>query len=136
MICSGIGAPERNLVMLTGYVLNSPQFHHQLNGTPVLQFLLKMDDPEDRTEAPPIQGVSKQPIHRPTPSSSSIQIVAFGTLARERALLQSGQRLFVKGRLTERRWKLADGRVRSRLEVIASELMVMEEFQTHREEKR
>ncbi|MCX8116347.1 MAG: single-stranded DNA-binding protein [Desulfobacterota bacterium] len=130
MTLSSSGMPGRNQVMLTGWVVKSPQFHHQLNGTPVLQFFLKVDDPEETTRRSPDRGSKDRPCQPEVMPPSSIQIVAFGPLAQEGALLRDGQRLCVKGRLTERRWKLADGRIRSRVEVIASELLVVEEPRT------
>ncbi len=129
MTFSGPGMPQRNQVMLTGWVVKPPQFHHQLNGTPVLQFWLKVDDPEGRSRELSFKDPSVRPSRQAASSWGSIQIVAFGPLAHARSLLQRGQRLFVKGRLMERRWRLADGRYRSRMEVIASELLPEEEFE-------
>jgi single-stranded DNA-binding protein len=58
---------------------------------------------------------------------SRIDIVAIGKLAEsEPSLFQSGQRLLVEGRLQQRRWKTAEGRDLSRVEVIATNFRKVE----------
>jgi len=98
---------SQDLVILTGRVAGVPQRHTCPDGSPVLQFPLRMSDPGER---PPIT------------------IVAIGKLAEtEPDLLQSGQVLTVKGRLKQRRWQTPEGRRRSRLEIIATDFQRLED---------
>lgn len=130
MTCSVSSHRNLNQVFLTGKVAKPPQFHHQLNGTPVLQFLLELDDSKRPLGTAPPRGPQSRSSNRSWPSLSLVQIVAMGDLAQSRSLIQRGQRLLVKGRLQERRWKMSDGRQRTRLEVIASELIPNGEDET------
>ncbi len=103
---------SQNRVILTGKVAKPPLRHHRPDGSPVIQFPLELN----HQEGSPEDG-----------QKSRIDIVAVGKLAElEPALFQSGQRLLVEGRLQERRWKTAEGRALSRLEVIATGLQKAE----------
>jgi single-stranded DNA-binding protein len=42
-------------------------------------------------------------------------------------LLQSGQHLLVEGRLNQRRWQTPEGKYRNQMEVIATDIQVVEE---------
>lgn len=116
-----------NQVILTGRVAKPPQFHHQPDGTPVVQFLLELDDSNGSSITPSPLGQKGQVSKRVRLSPSLIHIVAKGELAQSTSVIQSGLRLFVKGRLQERRWKTPEGKHRSLTEVIASELHSDEE---------
>lgn len=131
MTSSALSRRNLNQVVLTGKVAKPPQFHHQLDGTPVLQFLLELDHANGASSPPSPLGVQRRTLNRIGPPPSLVQIVAMGQLAQSRALIQMGQRLFVKGRLQERRWKMPDGRQRSRTEVIASVLSADGENETN-----
>ncbi len=120
-----------NQVVLSGKVAKPPQFHHQLDGTPVLQFLLELDESNGSSGTPPLQGRQARFPKRAKSSPGLVQIVAKGDLAQSGSLIQNGQRLLVKGRLQERRWKMPDGRQRSRTEVMAFELCSGEENETN-----
>jgi single-strand DNA-binding protein len=96
----------RNHVILTGKVAKPPLRHYRPDGSPVVQFALEFNHAEDVPE----KG-----------RKSRIDIVAIGRLAEaEPGLLEYGQHLMVEGRLEERRWKTAEGRNLSRVEVIAT----------------
>jgi single-stranded DNA-binding protein len=125
---SMISSPtDLNLVVLTGKVANQPQFHYQPDGTPVLQFPLELSDSRMAPEKTIARGGQKPALKRSGLRPSLINIVALGQLAQCRSTLQNGQRLIVKGQLNQRRWQTAEGRNRTRTEVIASELQSVEE---------
>ncbi len=115
-----------NEVILTGKVAKSPQFHHQPDGTPVVQFFLELDDSRKTTTLTP-PGRRHQASKQESLSPSLIHIVAKGQLVQSISAIRSGLHLLVKGRLQERRWKTPEGRYRSLTEVIASELRSDEE---------
>lgn len=116
-----------NQVILTGKVAKPPQFHHQPDGTPVLQFSLELNDSKNISVTTPGQSHHGQTSKRAGSHPSLIHIVALGQLAQSKLEIQSGQRLLVKGRLHQRHWETPEGRYRSRTEVIASELHSDEE---------
>jgi len=116
-----------NQVILTGKVVKPPQFHHQPDGTPVLQFSLELDDSGNISVKTTGHGPQGQTSKRAGSHPSLIHIVALGQLAQSRSEIRSGQHLLVKGRLHHRHWETPEGRYRSRTEVIASELHSDEE---------
>jgi single-strand DNA-binding protein len=96
----------RNEVTLTGKVAKPPLRHYRPDGSPVVQFVLELNHAQDAPEEE---------------RRSRVDIVAVGRLAEvEPGLLEYGQPLLVEGRLQERRWKTAEGRSLSRIEVIAT----------------
>ena len=100
--------PIYNRVILTGKVAKSAQRRYRPDGSPVIQFPLELNHQED-----PVAGEGK----------SLIDIVALGKLAEfELNLLQPGQRLQVEGKLKQRRWQTPEGRNRTSIEVIATDL--------------
>ena len=102
-----------NRVILTGKVMTIPRLQYRPDGSPVVQFPLELNDSED------------QPASR---GRSLINIVATGKLAQFNfELLRTGQHLLVKGRLNQRRWQTPEGRKRTRIEVIATDLQTVEE---------
>jgi single-stranded DNA-binding protein len=121
---------DLNLVVLTGKVANQPQFHYQPDGTPVLQFPLELSDSGMAPGKRPAQSGQGNVLKRTGLRPSLINIVALGPLAQGRSTLQSGQRLIVKGQLNQRRWQTAEGKSRTRTEVIASELHSVQENET------
>jgi single-strand DNA-binding protein len=102
-----------NRVLLTGKVVTPPRLRYRPDGSPVIQFPLELNDSENQ----------------PSPIGKSlISIVAFGELAKFKLeLVQSGQRLLVKGRLNQRRWQTPEGRKRTCIEVIATDLQAVNE---------
>ncbi len=95
-----------NQIILTGKVATSPRRQYQPDGTPVIQFPLELND----------NCVEK----------GWIPIVAFGNLALSYPELEAGQLLLVKGKLRSRRWQTPEGRERTQIEVVASELQLVE----------
>jgi len=66
-----------------------------------------------------------------------IDIVAFNRLAGvELDRLKSGQALMVEGRLKQRRWKTPEGKNRSHVEVIATDLRMINEDEPKEERRR
>ena len=100
-----------NRVILTGRVAKTAQRSYRPDGSSVTQFLLELNDPE---------GLSSRS------GRSLIDIVAFDPVA-ESMLdhLQKDQFLRVEGRLRQRRWQTPEGKSRSRVEVIATDLRIM-----------
>jgi len=106
-----------NHVILTGKVAKPPQRYFRPDGSLVIEFPLELNDRE---------GLPSEA------SRSLIDIVAFDTLGSfELDRLQSGQYLLVEGRLKQRRWQTPEGKSRTRLEVIATDLRVAEEDQSN-----
>jgi single-strand DNA-binding protein len=106
-----------NQIILTGKVVTPPRRHYRPDGSPVIQFLLALNEGD-------------------TPSEKSVRnvinIVAFGEWPEsKRDLLQNGLSLKVIGRLNQREWLTPEGKRKTRTEVIATDLLeVQEEYQT------
>ncbi len=108
-----------NRVVLTGKVVAPSHRHYRPDGSPVIQFLLELNetDPTPLTVMRPGRG-------------TRINIVAIGKLAEfDLNFLQSGQQLMVIGKLSQRNWQSPEGKSRSRTEVIATKLCTVEENQ-------
>jgi single-strand DNA-binding protein len=100
---------SRNVVTLTGKVVRPSQRRYRPDGSPVLQFSFELSDPGER---------------------QLVTIVAIGKLAEmEPSLLQSGQPLWVEGQLKQRRWQSPEGKQRSRVEIIATDIRQLEDSQ-------
>ncbi len=115
-----------NQVVLTGKVSKDLKFHYQLNGTPVLQFSLELDGSDEITDSPSRGESRTSQAIKKEGQRSLIPIVVYGSLAQLRSTLQSGDHVWIQGRLHQRRWKTMEGRIRDRLEVIALELHPIE----------
>jgi single-strand DNA-binding protein len=101
-----------NRVILTGKVVAPPRRHYRPDGSPVIQFPLELNDSENSTGQ---RGRNR------------IEIVAFGKLAELKVdLLQSGRHLMVIGKLNQRSWQTPEGKNRTRIEVIATGLRMIE----------
>jgi len=111
-----------NRVILTGRVVRTPERHYRPDGSPVIQFPLELNDSNERS------GRTLHPDGAGRGRGSLINIVAFGKLAEFKLdLLQRGQHLMVVGQLNQRRWQTPEGKNRTRTEVIAMELRVVDE---------
>jgi len=104
-----------NQVILTGRVATPPRRQYQPDGTPVIQFPLELNE----------LGTEK----------GLVPIVAFGTLALSHRELEPGQLLLVKGKLRSRRWQTPQGRERRQIEIVASELQLVEPDSSLREKE-
>jgi single-strand DNA-binding protein len=123
-----------NKVILTGKVATLPQHHYRPDGSPVIQFALELDVVDSTLregknlpgrEQP--QGNRRSALNR-TGSGSLIDVVAFGEWAESKLdLLKSSQHLLVVGRLNQRHWQTPEGKKRTRMEVIATDLRRVEE---------
>ena len=112
-----------NRVILTGRVVTPPRLHYRPDGSPVIQFPLELDDANPPGRYPRHQNAKEQE------GRSLINVVAFGELAEVKPdLLQSGQHLWVSGRLNLRNWKTPEGKKQTRTELIASELRRAEDL--------
>jgi len=102
-----------NRVILTGKVVTPPQCHYRPDGLPVIEFPLELTESEDL---------------RGRGGRNRVNIVAIGKWAEVKLnLLHSGQHLMVVGKLNQRRWQTPEGKNRTRTEVIATELKMIEE---------
>jgi single stranded DNA-binding protein len=102
-----------NRVVLSGRVAKSPQRFVRPDGSSVIQFPLELN---------PKEGPSSKT------SSHWIEVVAFGKLGdQEFDHLQTGTSLWVEGELKQRHWQTPEGRHRTRVEVIATDLRRIEE---------
>jgi single-strand DNA-binding protein len=107
-----------NRVILTGRIAKPAKRLYRPDGSPVIQFPLEVNDPEDSQ-------VSSPPGAR-RPGRSLIDIVAIGKLAEvDLDRLPIGQMLQVEGRLHQRSWRTPEGRNRTHVEVIATDLQVI-----------
>ncbi|MGZ3589388.1 MAG: single-stranded DNA-binding protein [Thermodesulfobacteriota bacterium] len=117
-----------NRVILTGKVVTPSRRHYRPDGSPVIQFLLELNDSEE--SIPHHDGSGRGGRNR-------INIVAIGKLAEfDLDLLQSGQHLMVIGKLNQRNWRTPEGKSRSRTEVIATDLRTIEEKNQERKLKK
>ena len=104
-----------NRVILTGRVSKPPKRLYRPDGSPVIQFSLEVDEPE---------GVSERlPGGQRRSGRNLIDIVATGKLAEsDLDHFQTGQALHIEGHLRQRRWRTPEGRDRTHVEVIATDL--------------
>ena len=117
-----------NRVILTGKVVTHSHRHYRPDGSPVIQFLLELNESEDLTR-------QSDPTRRE--GGNRIPIVAIGKLAEFNLdLLQSGQQLTVIGRLNQRNWQTPEGKNRTRTEVIATDLQTIGEENHARNSKK
>jgi len=97
-----------NRLVVTGRVANIRPRFFRPDGSSVTEFSLELDDQE-----PP----------SPRSDRTAIDAVAFDSVVGLKPdQLQPGQHLWVEGRLKQRRWKTPEGKLRSRIEVIVTEL--------------
>lgn len=99
---------EYNKVILLGNLTRDPDLRYTPTGMPICEFPLavhhryRLND-ELREEV------------------CFIDIVAFGKVGeRTKSFLQKGAQVLVDGRLSQRRWETAEGKPRSKYEVIAT----------------
>ncbi len=112
-----------NRVILTGKVATPPRCHYRPDGSPVIQFPLELDDANSSGENIRHQNGKEQE------GRSLINVVAFGELAELKPdLLQTGQHLWLSGRLNLRHWKTPEGKKQTRTEVIATDLRRAEDL--------
>ncbi len=107
-----------NRVVLTGKVVTPSRRHYRPDGSPVIQFLLELNDSEDPTTRRDGTGHGGR---------NRINIVAIGELAEFKPELQNGQHVMVTGKLNQRNWQTPEGKKRTRTEVIATDLRTIEE---------
>ncbi len=129
-----------NRVVLTGRVVTPPRRHYRLDGSPMIQFPLELNNSEDPRSQAQHRNGARQALHCATTGQGGrnrITIVAVGKLAEFNLdLLQSGQPLMVIGKLNLRCWQTPEGKSRTLTEVIASDLRRIEEkSHTSRPEK-
>ena len=120
-----------NRVILTGRVVNPSRQQYRPDGTSVVQFTLELNHSGNPSDQPQNHGRSAQLPYRNGAGQAEggwINVVAFGKLAELKLnLLQGGQHLLVVGRLNQRRWQTPEGKYRSLIEVIATDLQGVEE---------
>lgn len=122
------GVISYNQVILTGKMATLPQRRYRPDGSPVVQFSLEMDDFKDPFgQARPRD--AKGRVRNRTGSRSLIDVLFFGELAEFKLEpLQNGQHLLVVGRLHQRHWQTPEGKKRTHMEVVATDLRRVEEL--------
>ena len=112
---SSLRMPAVNQVALTGRLVQDPELHHSENGTARLVVRLAVNRPyRDR------QGAWQE-------ETAFIPLVVWHKLAEFGAeRLHKGAPVFVTGRLHSHSWTTEDGQPRSRVEVQARSLQVLE----------
>lgn len=104
-----------NKVMLIGNVGTDPEMRFTPNGNPVTSFRIATN----RFVSAP-SGERKQ-------ETEWFSVVAWNKLAENcNQFLTKGQRVYVEGRLHTRNWEGQDGQKRSRVEVIASNVLFLD----------
>jgi single-stranded DNA-binding protein len=109
-----------NRVILTGRIAKPAKRLCRPDGSTAIEFALELDDSEAALPG------STTVLRRP--ARSLIDIVAIGAPARfDLDQFQAGQALHVEGRLHQRSWRTPEGRNRTRVEVIATDLRTIEQ---------
>ncbi len=99
---------EYNKVILLGNLTRDPDLRYTPNGLPVCEF--------------PLAVHHRYRLHEELKEEVCfIDIVASGKVAeRSKSFLQKGAQVLVDGRLSQKRWETAEGKPRSKYEVIAT----------------
>jgi single-strand DNA-binding protein len=123
-----------NKVIITGKVAALSQRHYRPDGSPVIQFSMELDAADSTLREarglprPEQVRGNRKHFTNQTGSGSLIDVVAFGEWAESKLdLLSSGQHLLVVGRLNQRHWQTPEGRKKTCMEVIATDLQMAEE---------
>jgi len=99
---------EYNKVIMLGNLTRDPDLRYTPTGMPVCEFPLAV---QHRYR---LNDDLKEEV-------CFIDIVAFGKVAeRSKSVLQKGAQVLVDGRLSQKRWETAEGKTRSKYEVIAT----------------
>lgn len=115
-----------NRVILTGRVVAPSRCRYRPDGSPVIQFLLELNDSEDLKSRPDGREARNR-----------IPIVAIGKVGDSKLdFIQDGQQLMVIGKLNQRNWQTPEGKNRASTEVIATDLRLIEENNPAREPKK
>jgi len=109
-----------NKVMVIGHLGKDPEMRYTPSGRPVTTFSIAVSrswntaDGERRSE------------------TEWFNIVAWGNLAEIcKQYLHKGQQVYIEGRLQTRRWEDNDGQKRTRVEVVANEMMMLGDRREH-----
>jgi len=99
---------EYNKVIMLGNLTRDPDLRYTPTGMPVCEFPLAV------RHGYRLNDELKEEV-------CFIDIVAFGKVAeRSKSVLQKGAQVLVDGRLSQKRWETAEGKTRSKYEVIAT----------------
>lgn len=99
---------EYNKVILLGNLTRDPDLRYTPTGMPVCEFPLAVHHRYRLNDE------LKEEV-------CFIDVVAFGKVAeRSKSFLQKGAQVLVDGRLSQKRWETAEGKTRSKYEVIAT----------------
>jgi single stranded DNA-binding protein len=111
-----------NRVIITGKVLKTSPLRYRPDGSAVVHFLLELNE----ARSDPQKDLSKK---RTMEDQKNIfHILAMKSLAEHNIdLLKIGQPLLVVGRLSQRNWKTQEGRLRTRTEIIATDVRAIDE---------
>ncbi|HSK31638.1 MAG TPA: single-stranded DNA-binding protein [Candidatus Limnocylindria bacterium] len=109
---------EYNKVILLGNLTRDPDLRYTPAGMPVCEFPMAV---HHRYRA---NGELKEEV-------CFIEIIAFGKVGEQsKHLLHRGAQVLVDGRLSQRRWEGADGKQRSRHEIIANTVQLLNRSDT------
>jgi single-strand DNA-binding protein len=112
---------EYNKVILLGNLTRDPDLRYTPNGVPVCEFPLAVHHRYRLNDE------VKEEV-------CFIDIVAFGKVGeRSKSFLQKGAQVLVDGRLSQRRWESAEGKPRSKYEVIATTVQFLSRNTPHAE---
>lgn len=104
-----------NKVLLIGNVGKDPEMRYTPTGNPVTSFTLATNRTYQTSD-----GQTKK-------ETEWFNIVAWSKLAEQcNQLLARGKKVFVEGRIQTRSWEGQDGQKRSRVEVIANRVMLLD----------
>jgi single-strand DNA-binding protein len=105
---------EYNKIILLGNLTRDPDLRYTPTGSPVCEFSLAVHHKYR------VHDAQKEDV-------CYIDVVVVGKLGeRSKTYLHKGSRVLIDGRLTQKRWETAEGKARSKYEVVASTVEFMD----------
>lgn len=106
-----------NRVMIIGNLGRDPELRYTQRGTPVCNFTVAVNRP----------GRTGEDGQRGEDETEWFQVVAWDKLAETcNQYLTKGRKVYVEGRLQTRSWEGPDGQKRSRVEVLAQQMVMLD----------
>jgi single-strand DNA-binding protein len=110
-------AGSLNKVMIIGNLGRDPELRYTQRGTAVCNFTVAVNRP----------GRSDESGQRSEDETEWFSVVAWDKLAETCSqFLQKGRKVYVEGRLQTRTWEGPDGQQRSRVEVVATQMTMLD----------
>src|SRR5262245_40865050 len=111
-------AGSLNKVMIIGNLGRDPELRYTQRGTPVCNFTVAVNRPGRTDEATG---------QRAEDETEWFAVVAWDKLAETRSqYLAKGRKVYIEGRLQTRSWQGQDGQQRSRVEVLAQQMVMLD----------